>query len=247
MNQYLTPEQRAQFERQLAGGGLTEEQKQAAFRQGQDMARADLSAGAEESQDTDADEDALARSGFASVQALLEAYEASQAQLNEAVEALKRLNALARALENGQALEPEKPEARASRVQKAWKGSAAGMRDLEALLPEIAEYILAHPEYSIEEDGLERAYNAVRAARYRSDEELLGDPESVKRLAADPRVKNAVLVAHLAEVYKSGRELPAFIAGGGSIPAAPAATTDGMQQAREKLEALLKHQESNKQ
>ena len=61
-------------------------------------------------------------------------------------------------------------------------------------LPEIAEYILAHPEYSIEEDGLERAYNAVRAAKYRSDEELLGDPESVKRLAADPRVKNAVQI-----------------------------------------------------
>ena len=63
----------------------------------------------------------------------------------------------------------------------------------------------------------------------------------VKRLAADPRVKNAVLVAHLAEVYRSGRELPAFIAGGGSIPAAAEKGAGGMQEARAKLEALLKN------
>ncbi len=156
MNQYLTPEQRSRFEQQLAGETLTDEQKLAAFRQGQDMAR------------------------------------------------------------------------------------AGSLRDLEALLPEIAEYILAHPEYSIEEDGLERAYNAVRAAKYRSDEELLGDPESVKRLASDPRVKNAVLVAHLAETYRAGRDLPAFISGGG-VPAAADVPADGMRQARAKLEALLKN------
>ncbi|MBO4297837.1 MAG: hypothetical protein J5998_03480 [Clostridia bacterium] len=235
MNQYLTPEQRARFERELAGASLTDEQKQAAFEQGRDMARADLAGEA-----PDSDAAVLEGSGFDSVSALLEAYQASQARLNEATEALRRLNALVRVLENGNALEPEKPEERTVRVQKAWKGSAAGMRDLEALLPEIAEYILAHPEYSIEEDGLERAYNAVRAAKYRSDEELLGDPESVKRLAADPRVRNAVLVAHLAEVYKSGRELPAFIADGGSIPAAAGKSEGGMQQAKAKLEALLK-------
>lgn len=240
MNQYLTPEQRSEFERQLAGGALTNEEKQAAFQQGAHMARADLAADAPAAAPS-ADADALARSGFNSVQALLDAYEASQAQLGEAAEALRRLNAMLRALQNGEELAPEKPEERASRVQKAWKGSAAGMRDLEALLPEIAEYILAHPEYSIEEDGLERAYNAVRAAKYRSDEELLGDPESVKRLAADPRVKNAVLVAHLAEVYRSGRELPAFIAGGGSIPAAAEKGAGGMQEARARLEALLKN------
>ncbi len=237
MNQYLTPEQRAQFERQLAGSTLTDEQKQIAYRQGQDMARADLGMNAE----TNADNAALEGSGFTSVQALLKAYETSQAQLNEAIEALKRLNALARALENGQAVEPETPEARSSRVQKAWKARVGAMRDLEALLPEIAEYILAHPERSLEEDGLERAYDAVRAAKYRSDEELLGDPESVKRLAADPRVRNAVLVAHLAETYRAGRDLPAFIAGGGSIPAAPDSQTDGMKQARAKLEALLRN------
>ena len=240
MNQYLTPEQRSEFERQLAGGALTNEEKQAAFQQGAQMARADLAADAPAAAPS-ADADALARSGFDSVQALLDAYEASQAQLGEAAEALRRLNAMLRALQNGEELTPEKPEERAIRVQKAWKGSAAGMRDLEALLPEIAEYILAHPEYSIEEDGLERAYNAVRAAKYRSDEELLGDPESVKRLAADPRVKNAVLVAHLAEVYRSGRELPAFIAGGGSIPAATEKGAGGMQEARARLEALLKN------
>ena len=237
MNQYLTPEQRSQLERQLAGDTLTDEQKRTAYRQGQDMARADLGLNAE----TDADKAALKDSGFASVQALLEAYEASQAQLNEAIEALKRLNALARALENGRAIEPETPEAHSGRVQKAWKARAGALRDLEALLPEIAEYILAHPERSLEEDGLERAYDAVRAAKYRSDEELLGDPESVKRLAADPRVKNAVLVAHLAETYRAGRDLPAFIAGGGSIPAAPDTPAGGMQQARAKLEALLRN------
>ena len=32
MNQYLTPEQRAQFEQQLAGDALTEQQKRQALR-----------------------------------------------------------------------------------------------------------------------------------------------------------------------------------------------------------------------
>ena len=73
MNQYLTPEQRSEFERQLAGGALTNEEKQAAFQQGAQMARADLAADAPAAAPS-ADADALARSGFNSVQALLDAY-----------------------------------------------------------------------------------------------------------------------------------------------------------------------------
>jgi len=232
MNQYLTPEQRAQFERQLANGGLSEQDRQAAFEQGVDMARADMAS-------PGADGDALRRSGFDSVQELLDAYEASQAGLSEAEEALRRLSALAQALDNGKLLEPADPETYNRRVQKAWTRHAGAMRDLDRLLPEMAEYIMAHPGFALQEDGLERAYDAVRAGKYRSEEELLDDPESVKRLSADPRVRNAVLTAHLSEVYRAGRELPAFIAGGGSIPA-PGGGTDSMEQAKSRLEALLK-------
>ena len=237
MNQYLTAEQRAAFERQLAEEELTDEQKQAAIGQGMEMAQADMAdqAGA------GAADGALAGSGFDSVEALLAAYEKSQADLSEAEEALRRTQALVRALENGQALEPEAPEARSDSVRRAWQHRAGDMPDLQELLPEIAEYILAHPSIAMEEDGLQRAYDAVRAAKYRSDEALLDDPESVKKLAADPRVRDAVLTAHLAAVYRSGREVPAFIGGGGSIPAGAGKPQDGMAQAKARLEAMLKN------
>ena len=47
MNQYLTPEQRAQFEQQLAGDALTEQEKQEAFAQGVGMAQADAAGAAD--------------------------------------------------------------------------------------------------------------------------------------------------------------------------------------------------------
>ena len=239
MNQYLTPEQRAQFEQQLAQDALSEQEKQQAFQQGVDMAQADLT---EETNQPAADEDqeALRRSGFESVQALLDAYEQSQKSLSEAEDTLSQLTALARALENGEKLAPESGEARSRRVQDEWKRRAGLMKDLEALLPEMAEYIMAHPAFSLEEDGLQRAYDAVRSGKYQSEEELLSDPETVKRLSADPRVKSAVLTAHLSEVYRAGRDLPAFIAAGGGIPAEADKPESGMAQAKAKLEALLK-------
>ena len=242
MNQYLTPEQRAQFEQQLTEDVLTEQERQEAFGQGVDMAQADMAQAeaADEVAASAEDREALRRSGFDSVQALLDAYEQSQRSLHEAEDALTQLGALARALENGEQLAPESGETRSHRVQDAWKRRAGLMRDLEGLLPEIAEYIMAHPAFAMEEDGLERAYNAVRAGKYKSEEELLADPENVKRLSADPRVKSAVLTAHLAEVYKAGKDLPAFIAAGGGIPAEADKPQDGMEAAKAKLEAMLR-------
>ncbi len=235
MNHYLTPEQQAEFEKQLAQGGLSEEQAQDAFAQGADMARAEMA----QAEPNDASADALRKSGFGSVQALLDAYEESQAALGEARDTLEKLRALVRALDAEGALSPDAPEERGRAVQREWTRRAVDMRDIERLLPDMAEYILAHPASSLEEDGLERAYDAVRSKKYRSDEELLDDPESVKRLAADPRVKNAVLTAHLSEVYRAGKDLPSFIDGGGVAPADEGGT-DGMAQAGEKLRALLK-------
>ena len=233
MNQYLTPEQRAAFERRLAQDDLTQAEKEAAVAEGVDMARSDAAGQAAEA-------DALARSGFDSVDALLAAYEKSQADLSEAEDALRQTQALLKALHNGEALAGETtPEARSDAVRKTWTRRAGAMRDLEALLPEMAAYIMAHPAFAMEEDGLERAYDAVRAARYRSSEELLGDPESVKQLAADPRVRDAVLTAHLAAIYRAGREVPAFIGSGGGIPGETDKAPDGMARARAKLEALL--------
>ena len=241
MNQYLTPEQRAQFEQQLAEDALTEQEKQDAFQQGVDMAQADMAneTGAD-SAESPADQEALRRCGFDYVVALLAAYEESEKSLREAEDAMSQLAALARAMENGDKLAPESGETRSRRVQDEWKRRAGLMKDLEALLPEMAEYIMAHPAFSLEEDGLERAYDAVRSGKYQSEAELLADPETVKRLSADPRVKSAVLTAHLSEVYKAGKDLPAFIAAGGGIPAEADKPQDGMAQAKAKLEALLK-------
>ena len=87
-------------------------------------------------------------------------------------------------------------------------------------------------------ERLERAYDAVRSHRYRSEERLLDDPEAVKRLSADPRVREAVLSAHLAGIYKSAAALPAFIDDGGNIPVAEP-VKGGMDRAKAKLTAML--------
>ena len=83
-----------------------------------------------------------------------------------------------------------------------------------------------------------RMVAAVRSHRYRSEERLLDDPEAVKRLSADPRVREAVLSAHLAGIYKSAAALPAFIDDGGNIPVAEP-VKGGMDRAKAKLTAML--------
>ena len=150
---------------------------------------------------------------------------------------VRRIEAAGRARRNERRLEND-PNGRNRVIQAVWASRAEDLEDIAQFLPEMSAYIAGHPEYAMETDGLERAYDAVRSHRYRSEERLLDDPEAVKRLSADPRVREAVLSAHLAGIYKSAAALPAFIDDGGSIPVAEP-TRGGMDRAKAKLTAML--------
>ena len=249
MTQYLTPEQRQRFIDRLAEEEetpqLTDAQRTNALQQGADMARADMQAAPDET-NFFADEEApeadplaerLAALGFEDAQQLADAYERLSRRYADLLSDVRRAESVGRARRNEEALAPD-PDGRNRVIRAAWVSRAAELEDVMQFLPEMSAYITDHPECALETDGLERAYDAVRSHRYRSEERLLDDPETVKRLSADPRVREAVLTAHLAGIYKSAAALPAFIDDGGSIPVS-ASGKGGMAKAKAKLTALL--------
>ena len=179
----------------------------------------------------------LAALGFESAGQLADAYERLARRHADLMEDVRRIEAAGRARRNERRLESD-PSGRNRVIQAVWASRAAELEDVAQFLPEMSAYIAAHPECAVETDGLERAYDAVRSHRYRSEERLLDDPEAVKRLSADPRVREAVLTAHLAGIYKSAAALPAFIDDGGNIPVAEP-NKGGMDRAKAKLTAML--------
>ncbi len=251
MTQYLTPRQRQLFIDRLAEENdapqLSGDQREAALQQGADMARADMQDEdgffAEEgfSPEEDAQDGAMAERlaalGFESAEQLADAYERLERRHADLMDDVRRIEAAGRARRNERRLEND-PSGRNRVIQAIWASRAEELEDIAQFLPEMSAYIAGHPECAMETDGLERAYDAVRSHRYRSEERLLDDPEAVKRLSADPRVREAVLSAHLAGIYKSAAALPAFIDDGGNIPVAEPAK-GGMDRAKAKLTAML--------
>ena len=250
MNKYLTPRQRKLFINRLAEENdapqLSGDQREAALQQGADMARADMRDMPdsedfflkEEAQDgSGAMAERLAALGFENADQLADAYERLERRHADLMDDVRRIEAAGRARRNERSLEND-PSGRNRVIQAIWASRAEDLEDIAQFLPEMSAYIAGHPEYAMETDGLERAYDAVRSHRYRSEERLLDDPEAVKRLSADPRVREAVLSAHLAGIYKSAAALPAFIDDGGNIPVAEP-TKGGMDRAKAKLTALL--------
>ena len=255
MKDYLTEEQRAELVRQLDGGQeLTEEQAQQAVEDGARMAQADMAQAAEG--------DMLREYGFENVQQALTAYERTQAAVAELKEMLNQLLAMEKAERTAAELDARHPEYAVRRqielelrpmreqmnraaknrlIQREWQDSAAQMRDLERLLPEIAEYIMRNPKYSAESDGLMRAYDAVRSGKYRDEEDLRADPAFIERAAGDERVREAVLKAHLEEIRRGGG-VPQSIGAGaeaGKTPLTGRKPITGMDQAKKRLEAML--------
>ncbi len=241
MTQYLTPRQRQLFIDRLAEENdapqLSGDQREAALQQGADMARADM----QDMPDKDAQDGAMAERlaalGFESAEQLADAYERLERRHADLMDDVRRIEAAGRARRNERRFEND-PSGRNRVIQAIWASRAEELEDIAQFLPEMSAYIAGHPECAMETDGLERAYDAVRSHRYRSEERLLDDPEAVKRLSADPRVREAVLNAHLAGIYKSAAALPAFIDDGGNIPVAEPAK-GGMDRAKAKLTAML--------
>jgi len=255
MADYLTKEQRAELERQLAGGeALTEEEARQAALEGARMARADM--------EQETEEGLLQAYGFESIRDIAEAYERTQATVAELKEMLNRLLALEKAERTAAELDVRHPEYAVRRqidlelrpmreemnraaknrlIQKEWQDSAVKMQDLERLLPEIADYIMRNPKYAGEGDGLRRAYDAVRSGKYRNEEDMLLDPAFIERMAGDERVREAVLKAHLEEIQR-GSGIPQSIGAGaeaGKTPLTGRKPITGMDQAKKRLEAML--------
>ena len=132
--------------------------------------------------------------------------------------------------------------ARNRMIQQEWMLSAAGLRDLERLLPEIAEYIMAEPRLAEDSEGLVRAYEAVRSRKYRDTDELLADPEFIRMMAENEEIREAVLRAHMEEIQKGGGVPQTVGAGGeaGKTPVTGRKPITGMEMAKKRLEAMLR-------
>jgi len=237
----LTQEQREEFERQLAGNGLSDEQAQQALEEGARMAQADM-------QQQDDVTKRLSEYGFESMDHLLEEYERLQGTVSELRGMLAQLLDMHKAAQNAARLDmqPEFEQTRQSMknrlIQKDWQDSAAQMNGLERLLPEIADYIMEHPQYAQESDGFRRAYDAVRSGKYRDEEELLSDPQFIQRAAGSEKVREAVMRACLEQIRRSGSSIVQSVGASESVGKTPLTgrrPVTGMQQAKKRLEALL--------
>lgn len=263
MTEYLTKEQRAELERQLSGG-LTDEEAQAAFNEGARMAQVELG-GAQEGTGgmpalDEEDRAFLKKHGFASMADVRRSFKTLQDVVEMQRRLLHDLREIERADATAAALDARHPGYAAGRmfememrpvrdkamraarnrmIQQEWMLSAAGMRDLERLLPEIAEYIMAEPRLSEDSEGLMRAYEAVRSRKYRDIDELLADPEFIRRMAENDEIREAVLRAHMEEIQR-GSGIPQTIGAAGKTPVTGRKPITGMEMAKKRLEAMLR-------
>ena len=187
---------------------------------------------------SDPNAEALSSVGFGSVQELVDAFTQKSEEFDAVKETLDKLLAFEKAVGNENDLDPGDPnyeiksavrkelepalapiraDARNRMVQLAWGKDAKTMPDLESLNAEIGEYLQKNPKLSLDDDGLRRAYDAVRSSKYRPEDDLLADPEFQKRAISNEAIKKAIIEAHLAEVAKNG-DLPASISSGGASP-----------------------------
>jgi len=254
----LSEEQRAEFEKQLAEGGLTEGQAQQALQEGMRMAQADMQGQAVQEDMTAR----LAEYGFGSLDELLDAYERVQGTVTELRGMLSQILDVRRAEQNAAQLDERYPgyemrryaeeelrplreqteqAARNRLVQKDWQESAAQMVGLERLMPEIAAYIMENPRYAQESDGLRRAYDAVRSGKYRDEDELMEDPQFIERAAGNEKIREAVMRAWMEQVKRTGNGVQSIgaAAGVGMTPLTQKKNVTGMEQAKKRLEAML--------
>lgn len=168
MTEFLTKEQRAELEKQL-GGDLNEEEARGAFMEGARMAQEEMNGGQQMLQLDEKDREFLNRYGFRTMGEVrrvfgeLQHVIAKQRELLDDLREIERADATAAALDArhpdyaaGRLFEMElKPvrdkaaaAARNRMIQQDWMASAIGLRGLERILPEIAEYILSDPRLS---------------------------------------------------------------------------------------------------
>lgn len=259
MDKYLTPEQEAEFKSKLTA---PEENQPSPEEQPpvEDMAApAPVDAAAAPAPDPNAA--ILAEHGFSSVEEMAKAFKEATGQSDQYKEMLSQILAFQQALDNQSEIEPDDPlntvkkavreemspiyekmqrEAQNKLVQEAWGKDAKNMPDLTDMMPEITAFIQENPELAIANDGLTRAYHAVRSSKYKPESELLKDKDFIERMASNEKVKDAVIKEYLATAAKSGDGVPTSISGGGSVPlTGKKQPPNSMEQAKKGLAQML--------
>lgn len=244
-NKYLTPEQEAEFMNQLNASAENQPSPEAQPSVEDSGAAAPVDAGAEASQESQAepapDQTAalLEQVGAGSVEELVKLYNDAAGQSKQYKEMLSQLLAFQQALDNQGEIDPTDPlntvkkavreemapiyeklqrEAQNKMVQEAWGQDAKNMPDLTDMMPEITAFIQEHPELAVANDGLSRAYHNVRSMKYKSESEMLKDKDFIARMASNEKVKDAVIKEYLATAARSAEGIPNSIGGGGNVP-----------------------------
>jgi hypothetical protein len=203
----------------------------------------------------------LSELGVSSPEELVERYRDRESKATEYRDMLTQLLAYQQALDNEDELDTTDPldsvkkavreeikplydklqaDARNKVVQDAWNKDAKDMPDIADVMPEIAQFIADHPDLAVSDDGLRRAYDSVRSKKYRTEAQMLADDEFVKRMAANDKIKEAVLQNHLGELARSGEAVPNSIGSGGNIPlTGQKKAPDSMSQAKSGLAKML--------
>lgn len=236
MEKYLTPEQEAEFINQLNAPAEPQPTPEAENPVEDNSAPEAVDAAPMTENPLSALFDEF---GVTSAEELAEAFRRTSKQSDEYKGMLAELLAFQKALDTKGEIEPDDPmntvkqavreemapiyeklqrEAQNKIVQEAWGKDAVNMPDLADAMPEITAFLHEHPELSVENDGLRRAYDRVRSMKYKSEAQMLADDDFIARMAANEKVKDAVIKEYLANAAKSGGEVPASISGGGNVP-----------------------------
>ena len=266
MREWMTPEEKNKFQRALteAAEEAVQEGAQMAAEDAANgqMPGADAPAQpTEQAPEANADARLLQSLGFGSLDELANAYKETLRTGSEMREMLTQIAALHQAMENNDELDPNNPEDQVRRIvrrehedilkkyrdnsrnlliQEKWRQSeAAKAEDIEEHMPEIWTEMMNNPRLAMDEDGLQRAYDAVRSKKYRSEASLMADAEFLKKAAANPEVKKAVLEEYLQGVARTGDAIPQGITGGGSTPLTGRETITSMNDAKNKLAQML--------
>lgn len=263
MEKYLTPEQEAQFMKSLGEAEAKNPNSPEAQPPVEDTSAAPAVDAAPPAPAPAVDPNAaiLEEAGYASVEEMANALKEISGQSNQYKEMLSQLLAFQQALDNQQQIDPDDPlntvkkavreemapiyeklqrEAQNKIVQEAWGKDAKNMPDLTDMMPEITAFIHEHPELSIANDGLRRAYDGVRSKNYKSESQLLADDKFIERMASNEKIKDAVIKEYLAAAARNGEGVPTSVGGGGNVPlTGKKQPPNSMEQAKKGLAQML--------
>lgn len=176
--------------------------------------------------------------GVASVQELAEKFKAMSEGFGQLKDEHEQLLGFQQAINNTEELDPKDPDygtkkvfremfgpvadeftknAKLKALAEAWNLDARGLADAEELLPEINAHIQKNPRLSQDPTGFRQAYNAVKAGKHRSVDQLFADPDFIAKASQNEAVKKAVIQAHLEGLARNG-EVPPAVGQGGNTP-----------------------------